>query len=284
MKNKGSALSFKFSLVVFVLLVAFSGIILGFSSGGFIFSVKEAGFSAFSTVGHGVNSVFHGITSIFSSVKELSELKTEYSKLVEKLEDYEYLQRNNAEIRKENERLKQQLDISTRYERKNYVARVVSRDPDSLYSAITINKGIRQGIRKNMPVVAIQNGDIGLVGKIVAVGPNTSMIMPIYDFQCHVSGRIQHTRDIGILDGQGNDDIPLEMRYIKKKVKDEIQYGDMVVTSGENGNYSEDIPIGSIKDIEVIEYDNSLVIHVVPVIDFSRLENVMVIDMTKENE
>ncbi|MGP1586874.1 MAG: rod shape-determining protein MreC [Treponemataceae bacterium] len=284
MKRKISSNSFKLSLVVLVVLVVFSGIILGLSSGGFIISVKEVGFSAFSTIQHGTNSLFHGVTGIFSAVKELAELKTEYTKLVEKLENYEYLQRDNAEIRKENERLKNQLQISNDFEKKNYVARIIGRDPDSLYSSVTINKGSRQGIRKNMPVIALQNGDIGLVGKIVSVGPNTSMIMPIYDLHCSVSGRIQHTRDVGLVEGQGSDNAPLRMRYIKRKVRDELQYGDVIVTSGENGNYIADIPIGSINNITAVDYDNSLIIELVPVVDFSRLENVMVIDLKQDNK
>ena len=68
------------------------------------------------------------------------------------------------------------------------------------------------------------------------------------------------------------------MNYIKKRVLNEIQYGDIVVTSGENDNYMKDIPIGTISSITPLDYDTSLVLQIIPVIDFNRLENVIVAD------
>ena len=240
MVKEKSTVSLKSSLIVFLILVLVSGITLALSSGGFIINVKNVGFSVLSASQKGVNSVISGVGNGITAVKELAELKESYNQLVQQLEDYEYLQRNNAEIRKENERLRELLGISQSVTNKNIVAQIIGRDPDSLYSAITINKGSKQGIKKNMPVIAVQNGDIGLVGKVVSVGPFTSQIMPIYDFQCNISARIQHTRDIGLVVGQGNSDVPLQMQYIKKRVLNELQYGDVIVTSGENENYPKD--------------------------------------------
>ena len=137
----------------------------------------------------------------------------------------------DAEIRKENERLKEQLDFSDTIAQKNIAARIIARDPNMLYSSITIDKGIRNGIRKNMPVVAIQNGSEGLVGKVVSVGYTTSIVMPIYDTRCNVSSRIQNTRDIGLVSGLNTSSNLLTMRYIKKRVAPELHYGDVVVTS-----------------------------------------------------
>lgn len=284
MVKEKSTVSFKYSLIVFLILVIISGVCLALSSGGFIISVKEVGFSILSAGQKGVNSVITGVGNGVSAVKELAELKESYNKLVQQLEDYEYLQRNNAEIRKENELLREQLGISKSIVNKNYVAQIIGRDPDSLYSAITVNKGSRNGIRKNMPVIAVQNGDIGLVGKVVTVGAFTSQIMPIYDFQCNISARIQHTRDLGLVVGQGNADSPLQMQYIKKRVLNELQYGNVVVTSGENENYLKDIPIGSITKIKTVDYDSSLIIEITPIIDFARLETVMIVDVKTEQE
>ena len=284
MVKEKSTVSFKYSLIVFLILVIISGVSLALSSGGFIISVKEVGFSILSAGQKGVNSVIAGVGNGVSAVKELAELKESYNKLVQQLEDYEYLQRNNAEIRKENELLREQLGISKSIVNKNYVAQIIGRDPDSLYSAITVNKGSRNGIRKNMLVIAVQNGDIGLVGKVVTVGAFTSQIMPIYDFQCNISARIQHTRDLGLVVGQGNADSPLQMQYIKKRVLNELQYGNVVVTSGENENYLKDIPIGSITKIKTVDYDSSLIIEITPIIDFARLETVMIVDVKTEQE
>ena len=194
------------------------------------------------------------------------------------------MQRTNAEIRKENERLKEQLDFTTSLEEKNYFAQIISRDIDNLNAYITINKGSSVGIKKNMPVIAFQNGEFGIVGKVVQVGKFTSLIMPLYNSDCIISSRIQNTRDLGLVNGLGHQDKPLKMSYVKKKVLEELHIGDVVVTSGENNNYMKDIPVGTISRINILDYNSSLDIELTPIIDFSRLENVIVVNMKEINE
>ncbi len=269
--------------LVFVALLTLSTALLASSSGGFVLNFERIGFSIVSTLQKGVNAVSTGISDTVNAVQELSRIKKENAVLVEKLKNYEYFQRNNTEINKENERLREQLGFSTKIEQKNYPAQIIGRNTDNLYSTFTINKGSRVGIKKNMPVIAIQNGQIGLVGKIVSVGAETSMILPIFDSKCTISARIQTTRDIGLVSGLGSDDRTLSMRYIKKRVLEELNYGDIIVTSGENGNYLRDITIGTISKITVLDYDSSLDIEVVPIIDFSRLESVIVTDLKELN-
>lgn len=283
MARKFARFRFQLPELVLTLLVVFSGIMLAFSSGGFVISIEKVGFAVVSTFQKGVNVVTSGISNTVNAVHELSRLREENAALTEKLKNYEYMQRTNTEIRKENERLKEQLSFSHSIEQKNYVAQIIGRDPDSLYSGLMINKGSRHGIRKNMPVIAVQGGTVGLVGKIVTVGLGTSLVMPVYDLKCSVSGRIQNTRDIGLVNGKGNSETPLSMKYIKKRVLEELHFGDLVVTSGESENYIRDIPIGSISKITVLDYDSSLDIEVTPIIDFARLETVIVTDLKEEN-
>ena len=277
--------SFRFGLseILLIVFVLFSGIMLAFHSGGFVINFQSLGFTLLSSMQKGVSAVANGVGNTFNAVHELARLREENRELTERLKNYEILQRNNTDIRKENERLKEQLDFSVTFEEKNYPAEIIGRNPDSLYSAFTINKGTRHGIRKNMPVLAVQGGIVGLVGKVVTVGVGTSLVMPIYDSKCSVSARIQNTRDIGLVSGNGSAEVPLSMSYIKKRVLNELQIGDMIVTSGEGGNYIGDIPIGSISDIQVLDYDSSLNIKVTPIIDFSRIEMVIVSDRMELN-
>ena len=270
--------SFHFGLAEFLLVffVLISGVVLAFHSGGFVVNLGTAGFTVLSTVQKGVGTVVGKVNETFNAVHELARLRDENRELMERLKNYEILQRNNTDIRKENERLREQLGFSLSLNEKNYPAQIISRNPDSLYSSFTINKGSQHGIRKNMPVLAVQGGIIGLVGRVVNVGAFTSLVMPIYDSKCSVSVRIQNTRDIGLITGSGSSDLPLSMSYIKKRVLDELNYGDLVVTSGESGVFMGDIPVGSISEIKALDYDSSLSIKVVPVIDFSRIEMVIV--------
>ncbi len=283
MANKNK-ISFRLPELLLVVFVLISGVLLGFSSGNFVLNFKKIGFTVFSSVQAGVHKIVDGVEDTFGAVKELARLKKEYAELTKKLENYEQMRRSNAEIRKENERLLEQLNFTTYLEEKNYPVQIISRDADNLYAYLTINKGSSSGIKKNMSVIAYQNGNSGLVGKVVQVGAFTSIVMPIYNMNCTVSARIQNSRDLGLVTGKGKEELPLSMNYIKKRALEDLHYGDVVVTSGENSNYMRDLPIGTISKISVIDYNSSLDIELTPIIDFSRLENVIVVDIREIND
>ena len=274
----------RFPEVLLLGLIILSGVSLGFHAGGFILDVKRIGFSVVSSVEKGVHYVVNGAVDTVSAVKKLHQLKKDYNELQIKLEKYEEMQRSNVDIRKENERLKEQLGFSVSMDEKNIPAQIISRNLDSAYSYLTIDKGSVNGIKKNMPVVAFQHGNEGLVGKVVQVGTFTSQVMPIYNIDNIVSCRVQNTRDLGLVNGLGSQDKPIVMQYVRKRVLDELHYGDIVVTSGENDNYMRDIPIGTISKITVIDYNSSLNIELTPIIDFSRLENIIVVNQKELND
>lgn len=254
---------------------------LSFSSGGFVINFRNVGFTILSTIEQGIAQVTFYVKDAAEYVINLGNLSKENAELKEKLKDYEYMQRTNASIRKENARLKEQLDFSSQIQQKNIAASIISRGADNLHTTITINKGSKDGIKKNMSVLSISGGNIGVVGKVVSVGYSTSQIMPVYNMDCTISARIQNTRDIGLVTGNGSEDVALSMKYIKKKVIGDLHFGDVVVTSGENGNYLKDIPLGTISKITVLDYDSSLDIEIEPVVDFSRLEYVIVVSSTE---
>lgn len=283
MKNSKYSVKSFFPEIVFLFFLIISSVLLAFSSGGFILNFKQIGFSLLSSAQRGINAVATTVVNTVNAVNELPKLREENAALIEKLKNYEYMQRTNVEVRKENERLLEQLDFSRAVPQKNFAARIIGRDPEGMYSALTIDKGSLKGIKKNMPVIAIQNGQVGIVGKVVAVGLLTSLVMPVYDVKCSLSVRIQDTRDIGIVSGIGNSDTSLLLRYIKKRSRDNVKVGGIIVTSGESTNYPRDIPVGTIIEARAFDYDSSLEIDVAPIIDFSRLETVLVLDLSEMN-
>ncbi|MBP5568196.1 MAG: rod shape-determining protein MreC [Treponema sp.] len=270
--------------IVFIFFLLFSGISLGFSTGSFIINLKNVGFSIMSTLEKGCNYIYSSVSNTVHAVSELKQLRKDYDELVIKLENYEEMQRSNADIKKENLRLKEQLDFAVSLDEKNIPAQIISRNLDSAYSYLTIDKGKVNGIKKGMPVIAFQNGNNGLVGRVVQVGTFTSQVMPVYNIDNIVSARIMNTRDLGLVNGLGSQDQPLKLRYIRKSVVDSLKFGDIIVTSGENDNYMKDIPIGTISLIKNNNYDTSLDIELMPIIDFARLENVVVVNPKELND
>ena len=108
--------------------------------------------------------------------------------------------------------------------------------------------------------------------------------MPLFNTNFNISSRVQNTRDIGLVCGKGDDNIPLQMKYVRKQLISSLHVGDIIVTSGENDNYPKNIPIGRISKLKELVYDNSLEIEVEPFVDFSKLEIVLVIDQNEQNQ
>jgi rod shape-determining protein MreC len=72
------------------------------------------------------------------------------------------------------------------------------------------------------------------------------------------------------------------MRLISKRARDDVHFGDMVITSGIGGGYGAiypaDINIGRVSRIFYKEDETSMEVELETVLDFSRLEYVFVID------
>lgn len=270
----------KIDLLFLVTYVLLSFIFLSFSTGGFVINFNSIGFSVISGIEKGFYSFTSFINNSVSAISELNDLKQKYLEATIKLSDYELLQRANADFKKENEVLKSLLNFSEGLTIHNIPAEIIGKDPNNLFSGIILNKGSKHGVKKHMPVITFQEGNTGLVGKIVQVGRETSLIMPIYDYHYFVSARLDINRSEGLINGQGNEENKLIMKYLKKSIKDDIQLGDLVVTSGENYNYPKNIPIGFVSNISSLSYETSLDLEIEPLIDFSKLEYVFILSLT----
>jgi rod shape-determining protein MreC len=135
-----------------------------------------------------------------------------------------------------------------------------------------------------MPVIAYHSGTQGLVGKVVNAGAFESLVMPLYDISCYVSSRFAESRYEGIVEGRGFAEIPLLMRHVRNRARDEVNIGDIVITSGMGGIYPPGINIGRVTRIHFQEEELSMEMELNPMIDFSRLEYVFVIKLLGEDD
>jgi rod shape-determining protein MreC len=287
MKKEGGRASktrFSVSIYTFTALMVFSFLMLFFSTRGSALSVESLGLSLFSGIRDGIHKISSLVSRTFLSIKELSDLRKEYVELTNLLARYEQLERSAAEIGQENIRLREQLGFAQTLRYRRIPAELIGRDPDNLFSALVINKGQRSGVVNGMSVIAWQDGVQALVGKVINAGLLESLVMPLYDESSFISSRFSVTRYEGIVEGRGTPSTPLVMRFIQKRARDEVNYGDMVITSGIGGVYPAGINIGRVSGLNYGEYEISMQVELEPVIDFSRLEYVFVIEAATEKE
>ena len=262
---------------VFIALLLISFLTLFFSSRNILVDVKNAGLTMFSGLRGGIHEVSSAASRTVLSVRELANLRKEYNELAGRISRYEQLERTSAEIRQENTRLREQLGFSQNIRYRHIPAEIIGRDPDNLFSAFVINKGTYANAAVDMPVIAYQNGTQGLVGKIIHTGVFESLVMPLYDSRCFVPSRLAESRYEGIVEGQGNVESSLMMRFINKRAKDEINIGEMIVSSGMGVIFPPGINIGRVNRINYREDELSMEVELESSIDFSRLEYVFII-------
>ena len=277
-KKKSQKKSFNSAVIVFIFFVVVSFTALVFSSQSYTVEAKNIGLSLFSGLRGGIHEISSFISRTVLSIRELSILRREYGELTERISRYEQLERSTAEIRQENNRLREQLGFSQNLRYRHIPAELIGRDPENLFSAFVINKGSYSGVAVNMPVIAYQNGAQSLVGKVLQAGIFESLVMPLYDTSSYISSRLAETRYEGITEGRGSPESPLLMRFIRKQARDEINIGDMVISSGLGGIFPPGINIGRVSRIRYQETEISMELEIEASIDFSRLEYVFVLD------
>jgi rod shape-determining protein MreC len=270
--------------VTLAALVVVSLFSLLISNKTLIVQPKQVGLSVVSFFQKGFTGFFRWFGDTAGSIRQLRQTREELASALQKLQELDQTNREIIQLRRENQLLRGQLGFAQALPSRRIAAEVIAKDHDNLFSTITLNKGARQGVGRDMPVVAFQGDLEGLVGKIVSVGASSSQILPLYDPQCQVSARLGRSRFEGLISGQGKDRQNLLMRYVKKIAKDAFEYGDLVVTAGLGGLYPKEINIGRIREWRAQDYETSMELEIEPIIDFSRLEYVFILQPVVESE
>ncbi|MEA2020754.1 MAG: rod shape-determining protein MreC [Patescibacteria group bacterium] len=143
-------------------------------------------------------------------------------------------------LKEENERLRRQLALSVKGEKNLLSAEVVGWEPIGSENYFMINKGADNNLEKNMPVVY----EGYLVGQVVLVDNNTARVQAVTDPNMWVFAvdKDSETRTKGVVSGYMAD--KLIMRKIFEG--EEIQVGDVIVTSGEAGTLPSGLILGRV--------------------------------------
>ncbi len=176
------------------------------------------------------------------------------------------LQQQNAELQV----LSGLLGFARAHPESQYLtATVIGRDPSPFLHYVIINRGSDDGLRRGLPVVSQQ----GLVGRIAAVTAGAARVQLITDPGMSVNVHLQPSEAEAILTGSLTGELTLNL--IPQEVS--IQSGELVLTSGLGGNYPPNLLIGQVTSVRRLPYEIFQSASVQPVVDFSKLQIVLVI-------
>ena len=207
-------------------------------------------------------SFYENYVALWKTRGENTELIDENRKLVNTII-------NLRELEQENIRLRNLLQFKENYKIQAVVARMMAKDVSSEFRAIRLNRGKSSGIEPNMAVINSE----GVVGRILRVTDSTSDVVTILDPLSAVDAYIMRSRARGIIEGLT--DSLCQLKFALRV--DDIQPGDLLLSSGLGGNFPKGIPVGTIIKVTRKSFGITQKVEVKPSVDFSKLEEVLVV-------
>jgi rod shape-determining protein MreC len=177
------------------------------------------------------------------------------------------------EAKAENARLKGLLGYVDGTIDQEIVARVIGLNPSAQYLSIRIDRGEDHGVRVGMPVVTAD----GVVGQVVRAVGASADVMLLTDPASRIGGVAQRSRVRGAVMGAG-DGRRLALNLVRRE--DDIQEGDTIVTAGSDGIFPRGLMVGTARSIARPSVGMFLTGVVVPSVDLSKLEEVVIIPVT----
>ena len=234
--------------------------------------IKDTTTSVTKVIAYPFNWIFNKIDDF----KELVDIREKYQLLLPQVDRIDSLTAENAELRKQLEATKEELDIDYTINDYEYLnATVISRNISYWYNTITIDKGTYNGVEVDMVVV---NSD-GLIGKVVSTTTFTSdvKLLTTSDTNNKISIAVstQNKKLYGLIKDYNYNNNYLEVEGISNT--ESVSIGDLVYTSGLGGVFPSGILIGKVSEITTDEYDLAKIINVSPIADFDDINYVAIL-------
>lgn len=186
----------------------------------------------------------NGLASWWAGMFHGKELETQNRRLQSELTLAQLEVERLKSVQAENARLRGLLPYVQNKVAPPLVAEVIAWLPTRLEQTITVGRGSRAGVSEGM---AARTG-VGLVGKVVEVGPFAAKVRLLIDTESKVGAVIARSKAYGILRGQEEQKKPyLELIYLDKNA--DVKVGDLVETSGHGGVFPPGIPIGTVESV-----------------------------------
>lgn len=222
----------------------------------------------------GVNSLTQQAEQYYSYMFEYEALKAENERLKEQIAEIEDDAREAAATQRENERLRQALDLTATHEDYKLVdAYIIGWSSTDWTNTCTINRGTAAGIQEGMCAITA-NGEV--VGLVTEAGPNYAIVKTILDSTLEISSIIASSGYTGMVSGgyiYGNETL-LKMDYLSSSAV--IRNKDEVVTAGSTV-YPRNLILGHVVDAGFDDTGVAKYAILEPATEISSLEQIFIL-------
>lgn len=220
-------------------------------------------FTPFSFIGNQITKPVYNFIQCGKKVETARKLTKENRELRARIAQLK-------ELKKDNEKLKEELNIKSTEEKEKIVGTIIGRSADPNGPIALINKGTKDSVKKG-DNVTLPGGII--FGKVVSVYPHHSKVIPITNRSLSVAALHQETRIEGVLKGRAAAKDPVFDLMSPEK---ELKKG-TVLTSGLDQNFIPGLLIGELTELLFYPQESSKRGLVEPAFDFKKVEMVFII-------
>lgn len=231
-------------------------------------------FGAFAEVQRATTSAVSGMQQGWQNYFALQEIRRENERLRQQLTETRIDLQQERALAQQSRTLEELLELHRTAPVETTAASVIGSGPDPSFRTITIDKGTQSGLLPDMAVIA----PAGIVGRIILPSARASKVQLLIDRGAAAGVMIERSRVSGVVSGIGaTDELGfqiglLQLDYIPNTA--DVRVGDRVVTSGIDGIYPKGFVIG---EIQSVEREAEFRITVRPAVDFASLEHVLVV-------
>src|SRR4051812_13626062 len=213
----------------------------------------------------------------------VSNLWGDYVYLVDVKEDNRALASQNARLRErvrklealedENRRLRRLLELRQTLRADVVSAQVIGKDTSEFFrvARVSLDRDARE-IGPNVPVLSQD----GVVGTTLKSSRDTVDVRLVVDAGSGVDVVVQRTGARGFVRGNGDGKkYDCKVEYVQRT--DEVEVGDLLVTSGVGRRFPKGIPVGTVTEVIKRDFGIYQEVHATPAVDFSRLEEVLIV-------
>jgi rod shape-determining protein MreC len=230
--------------------------------------LETVSFGAFAEVQRAASAIVSGGRRLFSGYIGLRHLKIENDALKRELADAQVQLQSQRALADRSRSLERLLDLRDTSTLKTTAADIIGAGGTPDFRTLTIDKGSRQGVQKDMAVIA----PAGLVGRIVVPTPRAAKVQLLIDRNAAAGAIVERSRAQGVVVGGGDE--RLRMDYVSESA--DLMVGDLVMTSGIDGIFPKGLVIGRIESVQKNGPAYRQIV-VRPAVDYRTLEEVLVV-------
>ncbi len=215
--------------------------------------------------------------------REKKEMYNKYVELKEKVSHYNMLEAKHEELEYQLKEMQKILDLNNILSKDSYLnATVINRNVGIWYDTITIDKGSKNGVKVDMPVIVKE----GLIGKVTKVSNfnSTIKLLTSDNISDKISVKIKNGDDyiLGLLVNYDLENKVFIIEGIDQNVI--IEPNSLVTTTGLGDYFPSGIIIGKVKQVRTDNFDLAKIVEVESGVDFNQINFVTILKREEVKE